>query len=94
MITTESQPTMPITYEVAEYEVGDRTVEMIFTDDEGFVHKRQVNIPYNSDGTVDEDYLQEIFEGQYRGVINKKKIGIITFTDPTEIPEPVGIAST
>jgi len=80
-----------ITYEVATYQVGDKTVEVTFTDDSGFVHKRNVNIPYNSDGTIDEDYLQEIFEGQLRGVENKIRVGVITFTDPNEY---VGIAST
>jgi dUTPase len=80
-----------ITYEVATYQVGDKTVEVTFTDDGGFVHKRNVNIPYNSDGTIDEDYLQEIFEGQLRGVENKIRVGVITFTDPNEY---VGIAST
>lgn len=92
MITTEAQPQIIITYEVAEYAVGDKTVEMTFTDDEGFVHKRQVNIPYNSDGTVDEEYLQEIFEGQLRGVKNKFRLGMIEFRDPSEVS--VGIAST
>ena len=53
------------------------------------MHKRQVNIPYNADGTIDEDYLQEIFKSQLRGLENKIKVGAITFTEPT--PEPVGI---
>ena len=78
-----------IIYEVAEYQSGDKTVEMTFSNDEGFVHKRQVNIPYNADGTIDEDYLQEIFKSQLRGLENKIKVGTITFTEPT--PEPVGI---
>lgn len=84
---------MAITYEVSEYKVGDRTAEMIFTDDNGLVHKRQINIPYIDSTTIDEDYLQEIFEGQLRGVQNKIRVNAITFTDPTESTplEPTGI---
>lgn len=83
---------MAITYEVSEYKVGDRTAEMIFTDDNGLVHKRQINIPYIDATTIDEDYLQEIFEGQLRGVQNKIRVNAITFTDPTESTplEPTG----
>jgi hypothetical protein len=79
---------MAITYEVSEYQVGDRTAEMTFTDDNGLVHKRQVNIPYIDETTIDEDYLQEIFEGQLRGVQNKIRVNAITFIDPTDIIPP------
>ena len=34
-----------------------------------------------------EDYLQEILEGQLRGVENKIAVGAITFVDPTAEPE-------
>lgn len=83
---------MAITYTVAEYTEQDRTVEVTFENSEGLVHKRTVNIPHNEDGTIDEEYLQEIFEGQLRGVENKLRVGAITFTEPT--PEPVGILTT
>lgn len=73
---------MTITYEVSEYQIGDGTAEMVFTDENGLVYKRLVNIPYIDENTIDEDYLQEIFEGQFRGVENKMKIGIIEFKDP------------
>lgn len=83
---------MAITYTVAEYAVEDKTVEVTFENSEGFVHKRVVNIPHNEDGTIDEDYFQEILEGQLRGVENKLKVGAVTFIDPTS--ESVGIATT
>lgn len=75
---------MEITYEVSEYQIGDRTAEMVFTDENGLVHKRQVNIPYIDENTIDEDYLQEIFEGQFRGVKNKLRVNAVTFIEPTE----------
>jgi hypothetical protein len=82
-----------ITYEVAEYEVGDKTVEVSYiNDDNGFVYKRQVNIPYIDEETINEDYFEQILEGQLRGVEHKFYIGVITFTDPNEVS--VGIAST
>jgi len=82
---------MTITYIVGEYEPTDKTVEVTYLDQNNFEHKRNVNIPHNEDGSVDEDYFQEIIEGQLRGVENKIKIDVIRFTDPNE---NVGIAST
>lgn len=76
---------MDITYTVADYEPEDRTVEVTYTNDAGFIHKRQINIPHLENGSVDEEYLQEIFEGQLRGVENKTKLGVIQFTDPNAI---------
>lgn len=75
---------MAITYEVSEYKIGDKTAEMVFTNENGLVYKRQVNIPYIDENTIDENYFQEILEGQFRGVENKIKIGIIDFKDPNE----------
>ena len=76
-----------ITYTVADYTAEDTSVEVTFTNADGFVHKREVNIPKLPEGGVDVDYFQEILEGQLLGVINKNTLGVITFVDPTEIPE-------
>jgi hypothetical protein len=87
---------MAITYTVAEYTEEDRTVEVTFENSEGLVHKRTINIPHNEDGTIDEEYFQEILEGQLRGVENKLKVGVVTFVEPTPepTPPPIGIATT
>lgn len=82
---------MAITYTVAEYTAEDKTVEVTFENSDGLVHKRTINIPHNEDGTIDEDYFQEILEGQLRGVENKLRVGAVTFIDPTE---SVGILTT
>ena len=76
-----------ITYTVADYTADDTSVEVTFTNADGFVHKRQVNIPKLPEGGVDSDYFQEILEGQLRGVNHKAALGVITFVDPTAEPE-------
>jgi hypothetical protein len=83
---------MAIAYTVAEYTTEDRTVEVTFENSDGLIHKRTINIPHNEDGTIDEEYFQEILEGQLRGVENKLRVGVVTFIEPA--PEPVGIATT
>lgn len=80
------------TYIVAEYQPNDKTVEVTYINEENLVYKRTVNIPHLDDETIDEDYFEEILEGQLNGVRNKSKVGVIQFTDPNE--NPVGIAST
>ena len=80
---------MITTYTVADYLESDTHVEVTFTNDEGFIHKRQVNIPHLPDGSIDETYFQEILDGQLRGVNNKLVVGAITFVDPN-----VGIGTT
>ena len=79
------------TYTVAEYTTNDTSVEVTYENPEGFVHKRNVNIPHLEDGSIDEEYFNEILEGQLRGVNNKIAVGVIQFVDPAE---EVGIAST
>jgi hypothetical protein len=74
-----------ITYTVAEYTSEETSVEVTFTNAEGLVHKRNVNIPRDASGSVDEEAFNDILEGQLRGVENKLKVGVVTFIDPNEI---------
>ncbi len=73
---------MAITYTVGKYTDSDSTVEVIYTNDGGLEHKRQINIPKNTDGTIDEEYFAEILEGQLRGVENKLRVGAVSFVEP------------
>jgi hypothetical protein len=75
---------MIITYIVDEFESTDKQVKITFLNEEGLVHQRQINIPHFEDGSVDEDYLQEIIEGQLSGVQNKLKVGAVSFVEPTD----------
>jgi hypothetical protein len=70
-----------ITYELTEYQQQDKTVEVIYTNSEGLVYKRIVNIPHKEDGSIDQEYFQSILEGQLNGVINKTKFGVIEFQE-------------
>lgn len=73
---------MSITYSVAEYDATATKAEVTYTNDAGFVHKRTINIPRLEDGSIDEEYYQEILEGQLRGVENKVRVNAVTFVDP------------
>ena len=73
-----------ITYEVATFADTDTKVDVTYTNDEGFVHIRKLNIPRNEDGTLNSDRWQEILDGQERGVLNKASLGVISFQDPAD----------
>ena len=76
---------MTITYTapaVSEIPEGDTTVEVTYTNEAGLTHSRSVNVPRLEDGSVNEEYYQEILEGQLRGVENKAAVNVITFVDP------------
>lgn len=75
-----------ITFTVTDFDQTTATsVEVTYTDiDTGFIHKRTVNVPRKPDGSgeFDEEYFNEILEGQLRGVQNKLNIGAIAFIEP------------
>jgi hypothetical protein len=89
---------MAITYTVGEYDPATSdSVEVIYVNSEnGFEHKRIINIPRLQDGSgvMDEEYFAEILEGQLRGVENKLRVGAVTFTDPNAQSEEVPAEST
>lgn len=82
---------MITTYIVDNFEPTDRKVKITFFNEEGLIHKRDINIPHLEDGSLDETYFQQIIEGQLRGVEYKEQLGIIGFMDPNQ---NVGIATT
>lgn len=79
------------TYIVGEYKPTDKTVEVTYFNEINFIHKRIINIPHLQDGSIDENYFQEILCNQLKGLENKCKMNLIEFQDPNQI---VGIAST
>lgn len=83
-----------ITFTIPEYSDDDTSVEITFFNEDNLINKRIINIPHNSDGTVDEDYFIEIIEGQIRGLEHKVKVGVASFKDPSEFESNVGISST
>jgi hypothetical protein len=91
---------MITTYIVDQFEPTDKTVKITFFNEEGFTHERNINIPHLENGLVDDDYFEEVVQGQLRGVEHKQKMGIIQFIDPNvsvgigTTEAPIGIATT
>lgn len=71
---------MSITYQVPTVEEGKNSVNVTFINEKGETFTRGVNVPRNLDGTVDTVMFTDILEAQLMGVINKAKLGVITFT--------------
>lgn len=71
-------------YEVAEYESDASSVEVTYTDDQGYIYKRTVNIPRKDDGEIDQVHFDLILDQQLLGVNNKKAVGVAVFKDPNE----------
>jgi hypothetical protein len=76
------------TYIVSNYQETDTTVKVEYVNHDGFIHTRTVNIPHLENGSIDQEYFNEILEGQLRGVENKESLGVITFVDPNTADEP------
>jgi len=61
-----------ITYTVAEYTSEETSVEVTFTNAEGLVHKRNVNIPRDASGSVDEEAFNAQKENIRTRLLNQK----------------------
>ena len=84
---------MSITYALAEYTAEDSTVEATYTNADGHTHTRTLIIQKNEDGTINQDAWDDVLAGQLQNVINKSRIGVITFLDPNATPEGASAAS-
>jgi hypothetical protein len=73
---------MAITYSHPELTEGQKIVTVKFVNDDGLELTKVVNIPYNSDGSLNESYFQEILEGQLRSVEYKVSVGALEFGEP------------
>ena len=77
---------MSITYQVPTVEEGKNSTYVTFINEKGETFKRLVNVPRNLDGTVDTVMFTDILESQLMGVINKAKLGVVTFTSGSSEP--------
>lgn len=75
---------MTITYQVPIIPEGSGSVNVTFTNSEGDIYTRGVNVPRNTDGTVDIVEWTNRLEGQLRGLEHKVALGVATFTPPVE----------
>ncbi len=71
-----------ITYEVPKDLGEQKYVTIVYKNEDGKIFTKSVNIPRNEDGSIDEDYFNDILDAQLRGVENKWKVGSIEFSDP------------
>jgi hypothetical protein len=62
------------------------STQVTFVNEKGETFKRMVNVPRNLDGTIDTVMFTDILESQLMGVINKAKLGVVTFTTGSSEP--------
>jgi hypothetical protein len=74
---------MAITYNNPEIANNATSVEVTFTNDEGKVFKRHINVPYK-DGAVDADGWAVRLEEHLAAVKHKVSVGVVSFVDPTD----------
>lgn len=83
---------MTITYTKPEIANNATSVSVTFTNADGFVFTRSINVPYK-DGELDEAEWDQRLEDHLRSVIHKSEVGIISFTDPNTVVEEVSALS-
>jgi hypothetical protein len=74
-----------VEYTVAEFEDTASSVEVTYIDENEWVYSRQVNIPRDESGQVNQEEFDQILYSQLLGVNNKKSIGIVVFKDPNAV---------
>ena len=81
---------MAITYNNPEIVNNATSVEVTFTNDEGKIFKRHINVPYTN-GAVDQLAWETRLEEHLMAVKHKLSVGVITFVEPTPAGAPVEI---
>jgi hypothetical protein len=76
-----------VEYTVAEFDDDARSVEVTYVDEDEYVYSRQVNIPRDESGQVNQEEFDQILHQQLLGVKNKKAVGVAVFKDPNAIDE-------
>jgi len=79
---------MEITYTKPEILNGERSVSVTFTNEDGLVYIRSINVPYDENNVLIETEYDRILEDHLRAVKYKFQIGLISFTTPTVTPTP------
>ena len=84
---TTSSPLAVTQYEVASIRDDAVGVEVVYTDNDGLIYKRTVNVPRDSEGNLIQELFDEILEAQLAGVNNKRAVGVAVFKDASEYEE-------
>ena len=73
---------MPITSIKPEINNGAKSVSVTFTNEEGKVYVRSINVPYK-DGVVNQELFDEWLNSHLMAVEHKANVGVIQFVDPS-----------
>ena len=74
-----------ITYDKPTDLDGKSSVNVTFQNEQGEIYIKEINIPKNENGSVDQEYFQNVLEGQLMGIAHKFKMGLIKFNPPSEL---------
>lgn len=69
---------MALTVEIPEIEESQKQIDVLFVNEDGLVHRKTINVP-RIDGEVNQEMLDEIIEGQKRGIESKVVLGVLEF---------------
>lgn len=78
---------MAITYATPVVEEGALSAKVVFTNDEGKVFERSINVPY-VDGVLDTAEWEMRLEQHLSAVKHKAAVGVVQFTDPMPPADP------
>ncbi len=71
-----------VNYSVSEFTSEDDYTTVTYTNSQGFIYTREVKIPRDTEGKLNEDLSTEILQGQLAGVESKIQLGVAVFKDP------------
>lgn len=74
---------MTIAYTAPIIANNETSVIVTFTNSDGKVYTRSINVPYK-DGVLNEQEWNQRLEDHLRAVKHKSELGVITFTPPNE----------
>jgi hypothetical protein len=75
---------MNITYTVPSFDANARSTTVRFTDEEGKIFERGINIP-KANGEIDQAQWEIILEQHLTSVKYKRELGVIQFTTPVDV---------
>ena len=82
---------MAITFVKPEIPAGAKSVSVTYTNGDGKVFTRSINVPY-AGGEVNEEMFDQFLADHLRAIEYKASIGVVEFRDPVEEPAAPPVA--